>query len=159
MHRAAGELGARKPGLASLTLEPKSKHDAALVQAAKKELALAMAVAFKRFPEGSAERPARDEAEKAYADAMAQIGTRLGDAAVLAMAAEAHMNLSPWDYYQVSRAWGGTRAPGNATGHAAMGWLCTQNCHHTCEAHAADVDALGEASTLRLPHESPSGVS
>ncbi len=71
-------------------------------QPVKKELALAMALAFKRFPEGSAERPARDEAEAAYAKAMAQIGSRLGDAAVLAMAAEAHMNLSPWDYYQAS---------------------------------------------------------
>ena len=63
-----------------------------------------MALAIKRFPEGSAERPARDEAERAYAAAMAQIGSRLGDAALLAMAAEAHMNLSPWDYYQASLA-------------------------------------------------------
>ena len=62
---------------------------------------MAMAVAVKRFPRGTAERPARDAAEKEYAEGMAAIGAKTGDAGVLAMAAEALMNLSPWAYYEV----------------------------------------------------------
>jgi hypothetical protein len=72
-----------------------------VLQLAKKELAMAAALAMKRFPEGSELEPARSAAEKEYAEAMQVIGTKTSDAAVLAMAAEAFMNLSPWDYYQV----------------------------------------------------------
>ena len=35
---------------------------------------------------------------------MAKVGGALKDAAVMAMAAEAFMNLSPWDYYEVNHA-------------------------------------------------------
>lgn len=69
---------------------------------AKKEMALAIALAQKRFPEGSTTGDARHAAEKEYAEAMAKVGTALNDAPIMAMAAEAFMNLSPWDYYEVS---------------------------------------------------------
>jgi hypothetical protein len=72
------------------------------MQAAKKELAMAIALSGKRFPEGSATGDRRHSAEKEYAEAMARIGGSLNDAAIMAMAAEAFMNLSPWDYYEVS---------------------------------------------------------
>jgi hypothetical protein len=73
-------------------------------QLARKELALAVALALKRWPEGSGAQPARDAAEKEYAEAMATAGDKLSDAALLAMAGEAYMMLSPWRYYQVKRA-------------------------------------------------------
>ena len=72
------------------------------MQVAKKELAMAIALSGKRFPEGSASGDRRHSAEKEYAEAMARIGGSLNDAAIMAMAAEAFMNLSPWDYYEVS---------------------------------------------------------
>ena len=72
------------------------------MQAAKKELAMAIALSGKRFSEGSATGDRRHSAEKEYAEAMARIGGSLSDAAIMAMAAEAFMNLSPWDYYEVS---------------------------------------------------------
>ena len=71
------------------------------MQLARKELALAAAVALKRWPEGSARQPGRDAAEREYADALNAIGSKVGDAALLAMAGEAYMMLSPWGYYQV----------------------------------------------------------
>lgn len=72
-----------------------------LAQLAKKELVLAVAMAMKRFPKGSELEPARSAAEREYAEALQAVGTKIEDAAILAMAAEAYMNLSPWDYYQV----------------------------------------------------------
>ncbi|EIE23263.1 hypothetical protein COCSUDRAFT_47568 [Coccomyxa subellipsoidea C-169] len=66
---------------------------------AKKELALAVALAMKRFPEGSATGAKRAAAEKEYAEAMQAVGVKLSDSVLIAMAAEAFMNLSPWDYY------------------------------------------------------------
>jgi len=72
---------------------------------AKKELALAVAMALKRFPEGTATREKRMAAEKEYAEALQAVGTRIADAALIAMAAEAFMNLSPWDYYKVTSPW------------------------------------------------------
>ena len=69
----------------------------------KKELALAVALALKRFPEGTETGDARAAAEKDYAEALKALGTRTADAALIAMAAEAFMNLSPWDYYNVGR--------------------------------------------------------
>ncbi len=75
-----------------------------LIQVAKKEMALAIAVAQKRFPEGSASGDRRHAAEEEYAQALAKVGGALNDAAVMAMAAEAFMNLSPWDYYEVRHA-------------------------------------------------------
>ena len=70
------------------------------LQLARKEAALA-AAAVERFPNGSALRPARDAAERAWAQTLAALGREHADAALLAMAAEAFMNVSPWDYYQV----------------------------------------------------------
>ncbi len=102
-----------------------------------------MALAFKRFPEGSAERPARDEAEAAYAKAMAQIGSRLGDAAVLAMAAEAHMNLSPWDYYQASHPSKGLQPVVEWAPPSAVRTV-------SCRVHASKRDCAREASMLRF---------
>ncbi len=69
---------------------------------AKKELALATALAGARFPEGTAAGDRRHAAEAKYAVATAKVGIALNDAAIMAMAAEAFMNLSPWDYYEVS---------------------------------------------------------
>ena len=63
---------------------------------------MAIALSGKRFPEGSATGDRRHSAEKEYAEATARIGGSLNDAAIMAMAAEAFMNLSPWDYYEVS---------------------------------------------------------
>ncbi len=63
---------------------------------------MAIALAQKRFPEGTAAGDARHEAESEYADALAKVGGATNDAAVMAMAAEAYMNLSPWDYYEVT---------------------------------------------------------
>ena len=78
-----------------------SVRDVLPVQMVKKEMALAIALAQKRFPEGSATGDRRHEAEREYADAMSKVGGATNDAAVMAMAAEAYMNLSPWDYYEV----------------------------------------------------------
>ncbi len=75
---------------------------ASTVQMAKKELALATALAGARFPEGTAAGDRRHAAEAEYAVATAKVGIALNDAAIMAMAAEAFMNLSPWDYYEVS---------------------------------------------------------
>ena len=76
------------------------------LQLAHKEAALA-AAAVARFPDGSALRPARDAAERTWAQTLAALGRGHADAALLAMAAEAFMNVSPWDYYQVPgpRSW------------------------------------------------------
>lgn len=71
------------------------------MQQAKKELALTVAMALKRFPEDSAVGDKRAAAEKDYAEAMQAVGARLSDSVLIAMAAEAFMNLSPWDYYNV----------------------------------------------------------
>lgn len=60
-----------------------------------------MALAMKRFPEGSATGAKRAAAEKEYAEAMQAVGVKLSDSVLIAMAAEAFMNLSPWDYYNV----------------------------------------------------------
>lgn len=60
-----------------------------------------MAMALKRFPQGSETGDARAAAEREYAEALKALGTRTADAALIAMAAEAFMNLSPWDYYTV----------------------------------------------------------
>jgi hypothetical protein len=57
------------------------------------------AAAVARFPDGSALRPERDAAEAAWGRALAAAGREWGDAALLAVAAEAFMNVSPWDYY------------------------------------------------------------
>lgn len=70
------------------------------LQLARKEAALA-AAAVARFPDGSALRPARDAAERTWAQTLAALGREHRDAALLAMAAEAFMNVLPWDYYQV----------------------------------------------------------
>ncbi|BDA50251.1 hypothetical protein COCOBI_15-3800 [Coccomyxa sp. Obi] len=72
-------------------------------QQSKKELALAVAMALKRFPEGSETGERRAAAEKDYAEALKALGTRTADAALIAMAAEAFMNLSPWDYYTADK--------------------------------------------------------
>ena len=80
--------------------EPKLLSLPFALQLARKEAALA-AAAVARFPDGSALRPARDAAEAAWARALAALGREHRDAALLAMAAEALMNVSPWDYYQV----------------------------------------------------------
>ena len=58
------------------------------------------AAAVERFPDGSALRPARDAAEAAWARALAAAGREFRSGALLAVAAEALMNVSPWDYYQ-----------------------------------------------------------
>ena len=73
------------------------------MQLVKKEMALAIALAQKRFPEGSATGDRRHAAEEEFAQALAKLGGVLNDAVVMAMAAEAFMNLSPWDYYEVSQ--------------------------------------------------------
>lgn len=58
------------------------------------------AAAVERFPDGSALRPARDAAEAAWARGLAAAGREFRSGALLAVAAEALMNVSPWDYYQ-----------------------------------------------------------
>ncbi len=72
----------------------------ARAQLARKETAVA-AAAVARFPDGSALRLERDAAEAAWGRALAAAGREWGDAALLAVAAEAFMNVSPWDYYMV----------------------------------------------------------
>ena len=62
--------------------------------------AAAAAAAVERFPDGSALRPARDAAEAAWARGLAAAGREFRSGALLAVAAEALMNVSPWDYYQ-----------------------------------------------------------
>ena len=79
------------------------RSDVLLMQLVKKEMALAIALAQKRFPEGSATGDRRHAAEEEFAQALAKLGGVLNDAVVMAMAAEAFMNLSPWDYYEVSQ--------------------------------------------------------
>lgn len=81
-------------------MHPEEPVLAARAQLARKELVLVVALALKRWPEGSGGQLARDAAERAYAEAMATAGDKLNDAAVLAMAGEAYMMLSPWRYYQ-----------------------------------------------------------
>lgn len=70
------------------------------LQELRKEVALAEAAEI-RFSPGSALPPSRDAAELKYAQKMASIGHQYSDAAVLAIAAEGFINMSPWDYYQV----------------------------------------------------------
>jgi len=101
--------GGTAPGCIRHTVKGKyAKHRidmmifASTVQVAKKELALATALAGARFPEGTAAGDRRHAAEAEYAVATAKVGIALNDAAIMAMAAEAFMNLSPWDYYEVS---------------------------------------------------------
>ena len=64
-----------------------------------------------RFPPGSHMPPARDTAEQLYAQRMEQLGEEAGDVHLLGIAAEAFMNLSPWDYIQVSCMCDGWNAP------------------------------------------------
>mmetsp|Transcript_9819 Transcript_9819/g.29541 ORF Transcript_9819/g.29541 Transcript_9819/m.29541 type:complete len:672 (+) Transcript_9819:193-2208(+) len=55
-----------------------------------------------RFPNGSQLGAARDAAELDYGQQVAAIGRKWRDPTALAIAAEAHMNLSPWDYYEAN---------------------------------------------------------
>ena len=57
--------------------------------------------AVARFAAG-ASMQLRVAAEETFALKLADLGKAFQDAALMAMAAESLMNLSPWDYYQVS---------------------------------------------------------
>lgn len=71
------------------------------LQEAKRELELAEAAEIRFEPE-TALQPESYIAQLNYAEKMEEIGHRYNDSYVLAMAAEGYMNLSPWDYYNVS---------------------------------------------------------
>ena len=55
----------------------------------------------KRWPEGIREAAPTRRGREGIREAMSAIGAKLGDAALLAMAGEAWMMLSPWGYYKV----------------------------------------------------------
>lgn len=71
-----------------------------MLQLRRKEQHLCAAMA-ERFVPGSHMPPARDSAERRYAEALAQIGRECHDYHVLTIAAEGYLNLLPWDYIQV----------------------------------------------------------
>lgn len=73
---------------------------ACVVQLAKKELAYAQA-AQRRYEAGP-EAEVQAAAEIEYGIALREIGHGWEDTNALAMAAEAFMNFSPWDYQHVS---------------------------------------------------------
>ncbi|GAB4824072.1 hypothetical protein N2152v2_011118 [Parachlorella kessleri] len=68
---------------------------------AKQELGFANA-ALLRYAEGSERGHARHAAERAYGEAMQHLGEATQDPTALAMAAEAYLNLCPWDFMDPS---------------------------------------------------------
>lgn len=79
-----------------------------MVQLAKKELAYAQ-VAQRRYEAGP-EPEVQAAAEVEYGIALREIGHSWEDTHALAMAAEAFMNFSPWDYQHVSSIHWGAQA-------------------------------------------------
>ncbi|KAK9835405.1 hypothetical protein WJX81_007635 [Elliptochloris bilobata] len=120
------------------------------LELARKEAALA-AAAVARFPNGSALQPARDAAEVGWARSLARLGREHGDAALLAMAAEALMNASPsWDYYQASPLADGSLKPAAAEAEMLLQDALALDAGQALALHL-HVHLSEAASPLRVP--------
>lgn len=83
------------------TLPPHLPSIQTHVQVAQRELALTHVHLTKRYANGSeASLDSQLQAETSYGEALGELGREWKDAGILALAAEAYMNLFPWDYYK-----------------------------------------------------------